>query len=426
LVVASAGLLLGAFYGTIFAGLSFLVILGLFFGCLTVPQLQALGWPLSGLSSILPDPPAIQSTLAPQLSLLYHAFNLSLATLFIFVATNDIRSALRRAQEHQRLLTSKNRELREIRNTLQQRIADRTAEILNQKQFFEALVKNNPIAVVTLDLEQRIVSCNRAFEKLFGYAQDEVLGQNLDDLITTPEIRPEALGYTQQVGRGENLYATGVRRRKDGALIDVEIFGVPVIVENQQIGVLGMYNDITERKRAEEYLHFLATHDPLTNLPNRSLFYDRLNHALYLAQRNHQSIAVLFLDLDGFKTVNDVFGHEHGDQLLQVVADRLKSGLRESDTVARLGGDEFSFVFEGIEDRDQAGIIAGRLLHSLAIPINLNGQVSTITGSIGISISPHNGLDAESLLKHADAAMYQAKLSGKNTYQFYDANASNC
>lgn len=173
-----------------------------------------------------------------------------------------------------------------------------------------------------------------------------------------------------------------------------------------------------ERKRAEAHLHFMATHDPLTLLPNRSLFLDRLQHATSLAKRNQHHLAVLFLDLDGFKTVNDTYGHEIGDRLLQAIAERFHQNLRACDTVARISGDEFAFILENISNEHNASIVAEKILKNAAQPFHLDGHSIRITTSIGISLYPEDGNEPLELLRCADAAMYKAKQSGKNTYRF--------
>lgn len=302
---------------------------------------------------------------------------------------------------------------------MEQRIDAHTVEILKQGKYYEALVKNSPIAIVSLNLSRNIESANPAFEKLFGYHQYEVMGKELDSLITTDKTWDEARNYTIEVLNGEKIFGSGQRRRKDGSLVDVEIFGVPVMVEGEQVGMMGLYSDISERKKAERQLQHMATHDPLTNLPNRSLFYDRLNHALHLAKRQEKRVAVLFLDLDDFKSVNDSFGHAKGDQLLHLVADRLNRSLRESDSVGRLGGDEFAFVFENILKTEDAAEAAVRLLTALSVPFSIDEHEFSITASIGISLSPDDGEGAEDLVKYADEAMYRSKELGRNTYQFY-------
>jgi diguanylate cyclase (GGDEF)-like protein len=200
--------------------------------------------------------------------------------------------------------------------------------------------------------------------------------------------------------------------------VDVEIFGMPVIVGGEQVGILGLYQDVSSRKRVEEQLQYMATHDILTNLPNRFLFNDRLNQAVSKAIRDGRRFAVLFLDLDGFKEVNDHFGHQKGDGILQQVAQRLRGCLRESDTLARLGGDEFSLILEGIQDPLSAAVVPQKLLAALAVPFYLDEEEIIITASIGISLYPEDGDNTEMLVKKADAAMYRAKGLGGNRYVY--------
>lgn len=401
LVILAAGLFLGTFYTFLFTGLSWAALLSVY------------------LAQTLGAIPVAFTPITPGRALLMHSLIFLMGVALIYTTMQGIQFALKRAQCHEESLTEKNRQLQEVLASLEQRIADRTSEILQQKQFYQALVDNSPIAIVTLDQEHRILSCNPAFESLFGYTREEALCQDLDSLITTPINWYEASGYTLKVLQGQPVKGTGKRRRKDGGLIDVDIYGVPVVVEGDQIGVLGMYHDITERVQAETHLRFLATHDPLTVLPNRILFYEHLDHALAVSKRNQQRLAVFFLDLDGFKEVNNLLGHSKGDALLQQVAERLLSGLRSSDLVARLGGDEFAFVFENIRNPEDAALIADKVLSSLARPFTLEGQELCISGSLGISLFPEDGDDSKNLLRFADAAMYRVKGQGKHHYQFF-------
>ena len=193
-------------------------------------------------------------------------------------------------------------------------------------------------------------------------------------------------------------------------------------MDNQQIGVLAMYNDISERIKTEQHLKHLATHDPLTMLPNRSLFYQHLDHALHRARRNDMRYVVLFLDLDSFKSVNDLLGHSKGDDLLQEVASRFNEALRSSDVVARLGGDEFAFVCEDLTNPEDTAVIAKKILNALSRKIYMDGQEISISGSIGISLYPEDGREARDLLRYADAAMYRVKNQGNQHYQFFSWN----
>lgn len=401
LMILGAGLFMGTRSALFYTGLSWFALLGIY---------------LADAQSIIP--PAL-IPITPGRALVMHSLIFVMGVALIHTAVQGMQYALTRAQCHEENLTEKNSQLQEVLASLEQRIADRTGEILQQKQFYQALVDNSPIAIVTLDKGHRILSCNPAFEKLFGYTKEESVSQDLDSLITTPRTWFEASGYTQKVLKGETIKSTAKRRRKDGSLVDVDIYGVPVMIDGQQIGVLGMYHDITERVQAETHLRFLATHDPLTALPNRVLFYEHLDHALAMAQRTQARVAVFFLDLDGFKEVNNLLGHSKGDILLQQVAERLQISLRSSDLVARLGGDEFAFVFENIRTPEDAGLIAEKILTSLARPFTLEGNELCVSGSIGISLFPEDGGESKDLLRFADAAMYRVKGQGKHHYQFY-------
>lgn len=190
-------------------------------------------------------------------------------------------------------------------------------------------------------------------------------------------------------------------------------------LDGQTQGLVWTIKDITDLKLKEREARYLAYHDELTNLPNRTLFFERLEHALDLAKRKEDLLAVIFLDLDEFKTVNDTFGHAQGDLLLQKVAKRILVALREHDTFARLGGDEFVIMLEDVEDREAIVNVLDRVKHALDTPITLGSNQVYITPSLGVAIYPEDGDDAEDLLKKADMAMYNSKKHGKNTYSFY-------
>jgi diguanylate cyclase (GGDEF)-like protein len=184
-------------------------------------------------------------------------------------------------------------------------------------------------------------------------------------------------------------------------------------------GYRGLGRDVTERKRAEEQIQYLATHDVLTGLPNRSMFSQLLSHAIQAAHRYHRQFAVLFIDLDRFKSVNDTWGHEAGDRLLQAVATRLRESLRAVDVVARLGGDEFIALIEEVRDAEHVAVVAGKILAGIARPIAVREQEYRATASIGICMYPKDADDEKSLLENADTSMYWVKERGRNNYQFY-------
>jgi len=191
---------------------------------------------------------------------------------------------------------------------------------------------------------------------------------------------------------------------------------------HEPIGFKGIIRDITERKRIEQELNYLATHDSLTGLPNRVLFGQLLNHSIQSAHRNKEQLAVLFIDLDRFKTINDSLGHEAGDRLLKEIASRLKNTLRTVDIISRMGGDEFVIMMEDVSALHQVESLAHKILATVMKPLILMGEECRITASIGISVYPKDGEDEQTLIKNADIAMYFAKEEGKNNYQFYSAN----
>lgn len=204
----------------------------------------------------------------------------------------------------------------------------------------------------------------------------------------------------------------------DGSEIDVEIASTPFLLEGKP-AVQSIFRDIVERKLAKEHLEFLANFDALTGLPNRRLFFDRMGQSLLNAQRHKHPVALLFLDLDRFKDVNDSLGHAAGDLLLKEVAVRLTQALRLSDSAARMGGDEFTVILTKIVGADDASIVAKRIIERLSRPFLLEQHTVSIGVSIGISICPDDGFDADTLLKKADTAMYRAKRKGSNLFAFY-------
>ncbi len=307
-------------------------------------------------------------------------------------------------------LEIKNQELTRIKDHLEKTVIERTNHIAEQKQYFETLVESAPIAIVTLDLQHGIQSFNPAFEKMFGYTRDEAFGKNIDNLITTDHTRPHANSISARVLQGENIHVIAQRKRKDHVVLDVDIHGVPVVLHEKIVGILGIYNDITEIKQVESKLQYLSTHDPLTDLPNRILFFDRLSHAITRSRRSEQKLAILFLDLDGFKEINDTHGHQVGDLLLQTIAARIKKIFsRESDTIARFGGDEFVIMLENPGNFDSIKTLGQKTLKTIATPIQIDQLELQVSASIGISIFPDDGETVDVLIEKADKAMYRAK-----------------
>jgi diguanylate cyclase (GGDEF)-like protein/PAS domain S-box-containing protein len=260
----------------------------------------------------------------------------------------------------------------------------------------------------------RITDGNEALERLTGYAIPEVRGSMIFDYIS-PEYRSAAIEYTQS-GR-EDPYEVVIVHR-EGRPIPVEVVGktMPIDGEEYRIAVV---RDITARKQAQERVAFMALHDTLTQLPNRRFLMEQLDVTLSRARRNHGRLALLFIDLDHFKTVNDSLGHHAGDELLCEAARRLTAGVRDADIVARLGGDEFVVVLSDLHGPLEAAMVADKLLAAMTAPHTVEGTPVSLSPSIGISLYPENGSDADELLRHADAAMYHAKDSGRGNRQFY-------
>jgi diguanylate cyclase (GGDEF)-like protein/PAS domain S-box-containing protein len=287
------------------------------------------------------------------------------------------------------------------------------------RRFAAEIIDNAGEGIVVYDRELRYVLWNRFMEELTGLKERDVVGRPALEIF--PHLRDQQVDEMLQRGlAGETVstpdihyYIPSTSRR--GWVSSVYR---PHLDENGAvIGVIGLVRDITGRKTAEQQVEYQAYHDALTGLANRRLFHEHLSLALALAQRLHKFVAVLFLDLDHFKVVNDSLGHSVGDELLNHVARRLKGCVREGDTVARVGGDEFTIVIQDLSSRDEAGIVASKVLHAIAEPMEVSGHRLYVTTSIGITLYPEDGEDAEALLKNADTAMYKAKAQGRNTYQ---------
>ncbi|MGZ8154046.1 MAG: putative bifunctional diguanylate cyclase/phosphodiesterase [Burkholderiales bacterium] len=265
-----------------------------------------------------------------------------------------------------------------------------------------------------------IVHVNPAFERITGYSPEEVLGQNCRFLQGKDTEQPEltvlrALLQAQKEGR-----VTLRNYRKDGTLFYNELHIAPVrSAKGQVTHYVGVLNDITETRRYQEELEHHVNHDALTGLANRHLLQDRLQQAMFRAGRRNLQCAVMFLDLDHFKLVNDGLGHHVGDLLLKNVGAELLTLLRPEDTVARFGGDEFVLIANEVQSLEDVTEIAERIVSRLSLPRNLEGEELSISVSLGIAIYPIDGETVESLLQNADAAMYHAKELGRNTYSFY-------
>lgn len=310
--------------------------------------------------------------------------------------------------------------VRAIRYAIERKRAEEAVQAA--KEYAENLINSSLDMIISVDTNRRIVEFNRAAEQVFGYSKAEVLGQSIDLLYADPsdgrQLHKNSVhgGFTGEV----------TNKKKNGQIFTSYVSATVMHdTKGRAVGVMGISRDITERKRVEETIIHQAYHDPLTNLANRRLFMDRLAQALTRAPWHNRRVAVLFLDLDHFKGINDALGHSVGDQLLQAVAERLMACVRVGDTVARLGGDEFAIALVDIARTSDVPKLAQKIIHTLSKPYALEGREFFTTASIGISICPDDAQDPESLVKNADIAMYRAKKHGRNNYQHYspDMNA---
>ena len=279
---------------------------------------------------------------------------------------------------------------------------------------------NSRDAILVLDSKLQVVTVNAAFSKLMGYAPDEIVGRDAPGLRAghhDPAFYQQVWDHVALHGHWEGEMWC---RRGDGREFPASV-AVTAIREGD--GELARYmailSDITERKAVEEQTRHLAEHDFLTDLPNRVLFLDRLQQALANARRQHKKVAVMFVDLDRFKAINDGLGHQAGDQALKEIASRMTRCVRGADTVSRQGGDEFVVILADIGGVDQAAHVATTLMQAIVQPIPTPAQDIVLSASIGISIFPGDGDDVDTLLKHADVAMYHAKQDGRNAFRFF-------
>ena len=283
-----------------------------------------------------------------------------------------------------------------------------------------AVYDNTSEGIIITNRDLTIKTINSGFEKIFGYSKKELLGQHLDFFISSSHsknfykkiwLKVLQKGYWQGEISG---------KRKNGETFP-QWLNITTIEDNlgKVINYIGVLSDISMMKKSEEKLEFLAHHDPLTNLPNRLLLLANLKQAIKRAKREKHKVAIMFLDLDRFKEINDTFGHSYGDEILKIVTTRFKSVMREEDTIARIGGDEFIMLVEELNELNDFEVIIDKVLRVFDENIFVNSNSFNLTASIGVSIFPDDGLEIEDLIKNADTAMYQAKDEGRNTYRFY-------
>ncbi len=340
---------------------------------------------------------------------------------------------LRKPYSREELLTT-------VSNALHQRRLAATNERIatqleNSEKMYRYLVDSSPDIIYTLNHEGRFTFVNDRAHQLLGYTREELIGKHFSLVVHEEDLERARYVFTerradQRASRNVELRlkcrgGLGGERTFNNTLMPIALNSMGMHVSDREVkrrefhGTYGVARDITERKRAEEVISYQAYHDILTDLPNRVLFKDRLGLAVIQARRKQTELAVMFIDLDRFKLVNDTLGHVKGDELLQQVAGRLKTCLRRGDTLARQGGDEFTIVLPELRDREDAREVADKFLACLQQPFDLDGHEVHISASIGIAVYPGDGDSIDELLRHADIAMYQVKALGKNGHSFY-------
>ncbi|MEW8085968.1 MAG: EAL domain-containing protein [Candidatus Thiodiazotropha endolucinida] len=328
--------------------------------------------------------------------------------------------------------------LRSVANVLERRQLKATNQSIQlrlqeSESLHKFIVNNSPDMIYLLDHEGRFDFINERVKSLLGYDQKEIIGEHFSKLIHTEDIERAHFTFNERragerATRSAELKLSSKNnngsRFFDSGTVPVELSSIGIYTTNDDktksfIGTYGVARDISERKQAEELIKYQLYHDLLTNLPNRSLFRDRLNMAMAQSKRSGKKLAIMYLDMDRFKIINDSLGHYVGDELLKMVGQRLRSELREADTLARVGGDEFNLLVPEINDIQDARNLAEKILRLTLEPFIIKNEEIFISFSIGISIYPSDGDTKDSLIKHADIAMYKVKNAGKNGYAFY-------
>jgi len=314
--------------------------------------------------------------------------------------------------------------VRAIRNMVERKTAEEL--LFTEKERAQVTLDSIGDAVMSTDLQGKVTYLNVVAEKITGWTREEAAGKDIEEVFvivdaSTREPCVNPLRAAIKKNRTVQLTPNCMLIRRDGAEFAIEDSAAPIHDQHGlATGAVIVFHDVSAARAMGVEMSHMAQHDTLTNLPNRTLLQDRLTQAIATASRNDSRIAVLFLDLDGFKHINDSLSHATGDRLLQFVAKRLLAAVRTSDTVCRLGGDEFVILLSEVAHAGDAGVKAGKILSALSAPFEMEQITLRITGSIGVTTYPEDGQSAELLIRNADLAMYQAKEKGRSNYQFYE------
>jgi len=279
---------------------------------------------------------------------------------------------------------------------------------------YRLLFEQNAAGVCVTTSQGGILDCNITFATMLGYARPDLIGMSMADLYVRRSEREELAALLTEC---RALNSVEVELRRSNGSTAWVLKNLMLVGDGDEAKIHTTLVDISDRKRAEEQIEFHAYHDVLTGLPNRKLFTDRLGQSLNRSRRASRAVAVMFVDLDHFKTINDTLGHTAGDELLLEMSRRLRECIRDDDTVARIGGDEFTIILSDLRHPEDAVAVAQKILETVQIPLAINGMPIEVTASIGIALYPVDGGDPESLLRNADSAMYRAKESGRNNFQ---------
>jgi diguanylate cyclase (GGDEF)-like protein/PAS domain S-box-containing protein len=334
------------------------------------------------------------------------------------LSTRRSREALRSAlaDESERL----QRANQALAEEMTERLKAKQAEIASAQKL-KMHVERTPLGVIEWDANERITEWNPAAEAMFGHAAYEAIGKSVPWLLCADTGRATAETMCAELlASREGNKTTLVNVTRGGRTLHCDWYNTPLLdATGRLVGCASLVQDVSERLNTERTIHYMAHHDALTGMPNRRLMQDRLHQAIMSARRRQRHVAVLFIDLDRFKVVNDTLGHDTGDFILKEIAKRLAGCVREVDTVSREGGDEFVVILPDLERPDRARLVADKILAELARPIEIGGHDIHVTPSIGISHYPNDATDVQQLLKQADNAMYQAKDAGRNTVRFF-------